>query len=185
MGRTEVCADAMTRLDDLANLAKTLNKQSDQINTILSDFERKLDKMNLGIEVWLGLSALTRSGSSFTINQAVVLAEKPNGEVTEYRVLGYGRVFGPGPGPAPSRKTEQGPRYGLVVRTEHWRGLHDESEDPFEMVWVSPPSRLLQASRELRVKALDMLDQLLEELENETQRVLSSIDKGRKTTDTL
>ncbi len=176
-------AEAMARLDDLSNLAKTLNEQSDEINTILADFERKLDKMNLGIEVWLNPGTLAKDGGKCADFHRWSLTETPRTEITEYVVLGYGRVFGPGPGP--SGKTEPGPRHGLLVRKEQWRGVQDDSEDIFDMVWVGPPRRLLKESRELRVKALEVLDRLLEELEKEGKRLISSIEKGRKTVDKL
>ena len=176
-------AEAMARLDDLSKLAKTLNEQSDQINTILSDFERKLDKMNLGVEVWMNPGTLAKDGCMCADFARLTLAENPRGEKTEYEVLGYGRVLSTGPGP--SDKTERSPRFGLLVRTEHWRGVQDDSEDIFDVVWVGSPRRLLQASRELRIKALEVLDRLLEELEKEAKRLLSSIEKGHKTVDNL
>ncbi len=47
------------------------------------------------------------------------------------------------------------------------------------------PRSLLQASREMRIKALEMLEMLVEALEEHARSLLSSIDKGRKTVEKL
>jgi hypothetical protein len=45
------------------------------------------------------------------------------------------------------------------------------------------PRLLLQASREVRIKALSLIDQLLAALEEEARTVIKTIEDGRKAVD--
>jgi hypothetical protein len=149
----------MPTFDDLTKVGKTLNEQSNQINQILQDFEKKLAEMNLGVEAWLDEwePNIFLEWTSLTVN----------GVQHEHAwVLGY---------------AEHGQKYRLMAKEltgyydkeETWRV--DEGEYRF----------LLSAPRKHRVKALELIEPLLGELQHEAQRVLDAIQKGRKTVENL
>lgn len=185
MANAEVATDSTTRLDDLAELGKRLNEESNQINGILSKFEQSLAEMNLGVEAWVrpysfilpGWNHSSESKSRWSALGIYSIERPTEGEeFLSCQVLGYGVMSNP---------ATKGPKFGLLVRTEHY---HKETEDG-EACWAwkhsDDPVPLLQASRELRIAALENLEYLVDALEIEARQLLSSIEKGRKTVEKL
>ncbi len=189
MPRTEVRADAPTRLDDLAALSKKLNEESNQINTILANFEKRLGEMNLGIEAWvrpwgfLGVHSPGLGQGHWTALTIDFSTQDDGEELMNCEVLGYGV---PLEMHASNPKGKES-RYSLLVRKELY--YKELSEDDSEPSWVFQGTDstipLLQASRELRLAALERLEYLVEALEIESQRLLSTIEKGRKIVEQL
>ncbi len=150
---------SMTNLADLTELSKQVNEQSDQVNQVLQDLEKKLVAMNLGVEAWVRVPL---DSNPYLLNTVRNRIDK---------VLGFGR---------------HGDRYALLVRTvTSVRRYHDETG---EWVWDCQEAKqrpLLQASRELRVKALVQTELLLDVIAREAQSVLEAIQKGRKAVDNI
>lgn len=182
MAQTDVCVDTTTRLDGLANLAKSLNEESNQINEVLSTFEKRLGEMNLGVEAWVrpwsfilpGHFRHERQGRWSALGTYRTGINAEGEEWLCCDVLGYGLL--------PDSTDSKGSRYSLLIRTENYYKEKQEA-DP-EPYWVfndsNPPVPLLRASRELRLAALENLNYLVEALEDEARRLLSTIEKGRK-----
>lgn len=159
---------AMANLQDLANLSKALNQQSNQVNQILQDLEKKLQGMNLGVEAWAEDDPLEESPYTFI----------PQDSDREYKylksaILGFSR--------------HGGDEFVLTVKICRYQhdGLNAYGQDNWKEIDTETVRPLLQASRELRVKALDKIESLLDVLTREAQSVIAAIEKGRKTVDKL
>ena len=76
-------------------------------------------------------------------------------------------------------------RYALLVKTITYRYGDNGDNDDFDQIAEGEPRFLLQASRQLRVAALEHIEQLYRALEKEAQSVLNAIEKARKTVDNL
>ncbi len=146
----------MEDLSELARLAESLNEETDSFTESLSQLEKQLRQLNLGIECWVPLLELARSGS-------------PAGRETYIRtLLGYA-------------KTEEG--WGFVtkeVRVE--RGYYQGDLDcPYENEYdEGQPKPLLKSSRQLRLQAARRLGELLEALKSTGESFLSSIQEAKK-----
>ena len=132
----------MTDLSKITALAAELNKQSNQVNQILEDFEAKMQPLNLGLEVWLWEYPLRKNDETKTINVE--------------DILGFGK--------GPDNKAV------LLVKTVKYE--QDQSGDPdrahpitgypmWEKLGESKPQLLSKASRELRIESLPKLDHIV------------------------
>ncbi len=157
-------AEAMSSLSDLSKLSKALNDESNKVNEILLDFEKKLVAMNLGVGAWVTLKE-----ESYT----EPVQEGDDREVRRLKVteLGFGEWAG---------------GYQLLVRfidyTESVTSYGNPDWDKGDVYGTRP---ILGASREIRVIALENLENLLDALMAEANRVLKAIEKGRKIVDNL
>jgi hypothetical protein len=146
----------MEDLSELARLAETLNEETDSYTDLLSELEKQLRQLNLGIECWVTLLEVAKSGS-------------PNGRETYIRtLLGYA-------------KTDEGWGFATKeVRVE--RGYYQGDLDcPYENDYdESQPKPLLKSSRQLRLQAAQRLGDLLEALKSTGQSFLSSIQDAKK-----
>lgn len=150
----------MPTFDDLAKISKTLNEESNQINSLLTEYERRLVSLNLGVEVWLG---------GFNNPELFLEHNKYFEDGVRYErgwKLGY---------------AEHGRQYKLMAK--EFAGHFDQNE-----IWVETEGafRFLSAApRKHRVKALELMEELLGALQHEAQRVLDTIDKSKKTIEKL
>lgn len=153
-------AEAMSNLSDLSKLSKTLNEESNKVNEILLEFEQKLVAMNIGVEAWVELTS-----------EPYVEGDEGSIQCSSDIVLGFG---------------QRADDHQLLIKTidyveevgnygqYHWKKRQEYGIKP-----------LLKASREIRVKALEKLKELLDALMAEGNNVLKAIEKGRKTVDNL
>lgn len=148
----------MDDVSELARLAEALNEETDSFTESLSRLERQLRQLNLGIECWVPMLEVARSGS-------------PAGRETYIRtLLGYA-------------KTEEGWGFAIKeVRVE--RGYYQADLDcPYENEYdEGQPKPLLKSSRQLRLQAARRLGELLDALKNTGESFLSSIQEARKLT---
>jgi hypothetical protein len=146
----------MEDLSELARLAETLNEETDSYTESLSQLEKQLRQLNLGIECWVPLVEVARSGS-------------PAGRETYVRILlGYA-------------KTEEGWGFATKeVRVE--RGYYQGDLDcPYENEYDEGQAKsLLKSSRQLRLQAARRLGDLLEALKSTGESFLSSIQEAKK-----
>lgn len=153
---------AMANLADLSKLSKKLNAQSDEVNKILQDLEKKLVAMNLGISAWMP--------QSITLDSSQEIEGKLRFSYDS--ILGFGRY---------------GNRDMLLVKKLRYCERRDENGEwgDCEVEQESTPVPLLQASREIRIAALGQIEKLIGVLEYESVRVIEAIEEGRKTVDNL
>lgn len=163
MGTAEA---AMANLNDLAKVSKELNAKSNEVNKILQDLEKKLVAMNLGIEVWIPDSPL--SSEKKTEEE-----ENQDGDVIGSHRVSVDEVLG-----------FDGRR--LVHKTVYYR------EDPainWQKTWQveqelsSQP--LLQASRDLRIEAMNHIEPLINALIEKGKRMIKGIEQGRNIVNNL
>ena len=148
----------------ISEISKNLNKESDSINTVLEAFEKRLNSLNLGLEVWLEDDPLEHTER-----------EGDHRHITYHRaVLGYSRAF-------------DMTGWGLTVKwvkREEWVERCDitEMKSPRSQDFKDDigPRCLLKASRDLRVSALDKLLKLLEVLEMKARETVASIEKAKE-----
>lgn len=141
--------------DSLAKTAERLNEKSDSINETLEAFEKKLNELNLGLEVWLSRNPLEVTDS------------EGDSQHSKYHkaILGYCKLGG---------------EWKLTVkrlRVEAWVEEENDYQQEFDPTYRG----LLDASRELRIAALDLLPTLLEDLEDKALDSIKYIAKAKKT----
>jgi hypothetical protein len=148
-------AEAMANLSELSTLSKTLNEESNRVNELLSDVEKRLLEMNLGVEAW------------------VVIKEEPytegqNEDTSNWIVetqIGLGNWHG---------------QPKLMVRRVHSQQTSEYGESSYEERTQDSYQPLLQASRAIRLKAMACLEELLDAILEEAKRVLAGIAKGKQ-----
>jgi len=156
----------MAPLPELSAISKTLNDESNRVNALLNEFERKLCALNLGVEAWVTDQALTD-------RRVIETFEKYSGEEGELyrsydRQLGFGQIDD---------------RWALVVRTVTFERPSMGSD--WVMLSEGRPTALLQAARPIRVAALKTLDALVETLTEEAKQVVQSIKAAEQTIEKL
>jgi hypothetical protein len=137
-------------LSELNKSASELNAETETVNSVLASVETQLIKMNLGFEVWVPDSL-----SSI--------------QISEYRYqdteLGFAKI---------------GTDWSLAVRVRE--GKRDPRSGDFDWYPLPIPgsTRLLDASRQVRIKALQHIPELLEALKSKTDEAAATIKEAKK-----
>lgn len=153
-----------TLLSNLAETAATLNKESDHINTLIEQLGEKLRKLNIGIEVWVEEPELSS-----------VEDEEEVGEVEEGNPIKQDSSYDTQLGFTRLHDTWQ-----LAVRQVLYRRYPDYGSR-WDFVRVeSDYSRLLDASRSIRIAALAAFPALLKKLQEETEAAVRTIRDAKK-----
>ena len=139
----------------LKEIANKLNKESDELQGILSTVNKKLAELNLGLDVWCRF-------------KSELLCKTGNGAW----MLGYTKVQDDGWCIA-VKEIEFRVDY-VGTPEEEW---HIEAE--------SEPISLLKAPREVRIAAAEILSDLIDALKEEAERSVKAIEKARKIADKL
>ena len=142
--------------DDLIPVARRLNTASDDLNAALKCIEERLNELGIGIARYVPIPE-TRDVVSDGRDHA------PE-EWTEYQV-GYDRL---------------GDGWALMTRRAHFqddRMMTGVPEDCWEFDEEKP---LLRASRDLRIRAVAAIPELLKDLKGEAENVLGVIDAARR-----
>jgi hypothetical protein len=145
----------MTHLSQLASLAAALNQETDSYTQSLAELEKKLNRLNLGIEAWVVLTEAAKSGN-------------PSRDSYEETILGYA-------------KTEEG--WGFAIKDKRVeRGYYQGDPDcPWENEYDEGPAKLLlKSSRELRIRAAGRIEELLEALTARANEVIPTLKKAKE-----
>ena len=157
----------MAPFPELAAISKTLNDESNRVNALLLEFERKLCALNLGVEAWVTDQALTD-------RRLIETYEKYTGDREGELYRSYDQQLGFG---------QIGDRWALVVRTVTFERPSVLSD------WIvlseGRPTALLQAARPIRVAALKTLDALVEALTEKAKDMVQSIKAVEQTIEKL
>ena len=138
-------------LQELETISRTLNAESNELNTIISAFNAKLATLNVGLEEWLSPDE-------------------------DHNQIGYAKV---------NDQWQLAVRYCEEidwVLKPHWSEDAGYEPKPGTRYDVTP---LLQASRELRVRALEYMDALIGNLTQNARGRLKSIKSAKKLVATL
>jgi hypothetical protein len=159
-------SDAREKLSMLAKGAARLNKESDEINKIISDFEAKLAGMNLGIEVWVQDPAeyafdQTRSGylGCVILNEPDPGAPKSN-EHWRVWTLGYSKI---------------NEKWRIAMKCTELAKVGGEYTE-----WQHQSWPLSEIGRDFRIKALGMMGDLFDRLNEKMEEMLGDIGKGKE-----
>lgn len=148
-------AEAMANLSELSTLSKTLNEESNRVNELLSDVEKRLLEMNLGVEAWVVIKE-----ERYTEGQD----EDTSNWIAETQI-GLANWHG---------------QPKLMVRRVHSQQTSEYGESSYEERTQDSYQPLLQASRAIRLKAMASLEELLDAILEEAKQVLAGINKGKQ-----
>jgi hypothetical protein len=143
-----------TTLDDLVPVARRLNSSSDDLNVALTHIEQRLNELGLGIALFVPIP---------DTREVLSNGEHDNEEWVEYQV-GYDRL---------------GEGWALLTRRAHF---HDDPTDTLkpEECWEFDEEKpLLRSSRELRIKAVEAIPELLKNIKADAEHVLDIVEKAR------
>lgn len=146
------------QIAELEPLAKQVNDKSNQINVTIRTINEKLANLNLGIEAWLDRDNQALSSSHWRDRNSSM----PRTRTVSY--LGYDQL---------------GDKWELAVKnmTEE---LTVEDGEQF-IAKVNPQYfPLLQASRDIRVAAMELIPRLLDELKEKGQQLLGTVEAAEK-----
>lgn len=149
-------------LSDLEASASKLNAESDSLNAVLESVEAKLVAVNVGLETWL------EAGDPLDSRDETEYYDDNNGDgqrtVIVYRTeLGFAKVNG---------------SWRLATRVE--RGEPGKWAGDTDWFHESGPAALLDASRELRIRALPMLPALLKAVTARSESARGAIQEAEK-----
>ena len=174
----------MTDLKDLDPLARRLNVATDEFTRALETIQLKLNSLSLGVEVWLDEYSEHELGgkssnvwteldgvpvSSYTADEEEHVVLHRSCEVQE---LGYGRL---GDGWALLVRTMN---YPQVKTADGWIG---EAGEQVEI----DRKPLLRSSRQMRVKAVNLIPLLIDRLHDEAEGVINAVEKAKKIAESL
>lgn len=161
--------DATETLSRLSHKASKLNKLSDEINGIISTFEKKLAGMNLGIEVWYGdpdkdwFCNPEATWYGFTLKRDD--AEAKAGIRESYiAVLGYCKN-----GDTWCLAVKEGIVKGRMINNEFQENFIEDKRYP-----------LAEASRVIRMRAVGAMEQFFEAVEKKADELIAEIETGKQ-----
>lgn len=150
-------------LRELKTIAPHLNESSDSLNSILTQINEQLKELNMGLTVWLEGPPLSNRGVEPSIYQ------KRHGvyAVDEKELLGYAKL-------------KNGWELAVQnVTLEH--GLFEGDENcPFTNVKEGEIRPLLECSRDIRSRSIELLPDLFGLLKKKAEEVIKNLDKAKK-----
>lgn len=144
-------------LQELSEVAETLNQESDSINDLIERFEDKLRNLNVGLEVWLA-HALKSEPWVYTEERSMTETIGTND-----LQLGFVKFAG---------------KWQLATRTVTWRRGPGDRRELTEVETAS--TRLLDAPRDIRIAALRRFPELLREFIGAAKDAVRAIQDGKK-----
>lgn len=142
--------------DDLIPVARRLNTASDDLNSALQRIEERLNELGIGLDRFVPIPG-TRDVISDGTN------DRPE-EWREYQV-GYDRL---------------GERWALMTRRAHFVDEPTMTAAPDDCWEFDEQKPLLRSSRDLRIKAVAAVPELLTVLKDEAEGVLNVVETARR-----
>jgi len=153
-------------LAELSASAKKLNRESDSLNDLIERLEATLQKINVGIEVWLDRAPL----ESETIEDEAPNDDELYEKEIEERQLGF---------------TKLNSGWRLAVRTVTDKYLHDRFgniETNSRQLRTADEVELASCSRDIRINALKRFPQLVAKMKQEADTALEASERAKKFT---
>lgn len=153
-------------LDELTKVAAALNRESDELNAVIEDFEEQLESAGVGVSVWLN--------ENYALDESDWDEDYDPDRDTSWRsahakLLGYTKIDG---------------KWRIAVKDVTLRKgdarARSGSEEVEILVGRQPITPLAQASRAVRVEAAAHFETLAKVLTMQMKRHLDSIAKARK-----
>ncbi len=151
-------------INGLSRLSKQLNEKSNNLNSIITTVNKKLAKLNLGVESWLENPPIKAD------DYRDIWDDDGEHRIDRSRyatLLGYCKL---------------GDEWELSVKeaTLQTEISNYDGREYEEIVNPRKPEPLLQASRDIRIKAMRLLPTLLNQIEREAKYLLDSIKEADK-----
>lgn len=158
-------------INELSELSRKLNQKSDEINSIITSINQKLEKLNLGLEVWFEDEEIEVGDTCDTDENG-----NPSDPWAVVTLLGYCRTS----------QADAKSRWELVIKT----GTRYERKDDFGRKYHEyrnfyQPTSLLMASRETRIEALKLIPRFLDVLKMKGEELLAGIEAARRVSEKL
>ncbi len=154
-------SDLSRQFSDLREVAARLNEQSDSITKTIEQFQETLRQLNLGLEVWIRLQ------SEESVYTPPIGVKIPIPVFTETSV-GHARG-------------EDG--WALYVKRITYRSKTFDNpliSPRVEAVKVNKWIKLVDASRSVRIAALDAFPKLLDALKTSAESAVQAIENAKK-----
>jgi hypothetical protein len=150
-------------INELSNLAKQLNSQSDSLNKSIATLNDHLASLNLGLEVWLDAGPFPLEDSGYYIIQDRAhphVGKKGRDTIT----LGYSKVED---------------KWQLAIKDESfiYEGKGDDQDEISDGCMTAP---LLKATREVRTEAVRHFDRLIDHMKTQARSMLENIASAEK-----
>jgi hypothetical protein len=150
----------MNHLSQLSSLAQVLNQETDSYTKSLTELQKRINGLNLGIETWVVLSESGKAGT-------------PNRDTYRQTLLGYA-------------KTDEGWGFAIQERRIERGFFQDDSNCPYENEYDEGPAKLLlKSSRELRIRAAGRIEDLLQGLIARANDVIPTLKKAKEFSQTI
>jgi hypothetical protein len=150
----------MNHLSQLSSLAQVLNQETDSYTKSLTELEKKINALNLGIETWVLLIESGESGNS-------------NRGIYRQTLLGYA-------------KTDEGWGFAVQERRVERGFFENDSSCPYENEYDEGPAKLLlKSSRDLRIRAARKIEDLLQGLIAKANDVIPTLKKAKELSQTI
>jgi hypothetical protein len=156
--------DFTSQFAALSDTAARLNAESDAINQLIEQLQEKLRALNIGLEAWVLLQS--EPGPAIARGSRVGVRPSPTPVRVETSV-GYAR---------------SADGWGLYVKRISYRA---QPTSPFlpvmsELVAVNKWLKLSDASRAIRIDALEAFPTLLERLKAAAESAVNAIEQAKK-----
>jgi len=142
--------------DDLAPVASRLNSSSDDLNAALKRIEDRLNELGIGISRFVPIPDTRKIAREGVEHQAE--------DWSEYQI-GYDRL---------------NDRWALWTRRAHFQDDPTMTAAPEDCWQFDEEKPLLRSSRELRIKAIAAIPELLRGLKSEAEGVLQVVEIARR-----
>lgn len=149
-------------INELAGLSQKLNQKSETLNPTITSVNETLAKLGLFVQAWVG--NIEEGDPHYHEDD-----ENLRFPMHEETWLGYYRF-------------DRG--WELAVKTVT-RQKTGDLHSPEETVEAGTPLPLLNASREIRAKAMDLIPELLDAIKKKAEELLESIGKAEKAAQAL
>ena len=155
-------------INELSDLSRKLNQKSDKLNQVIVSINEKLAKLNIGVEAWFENSPIEPTDPYFADGD-----DEEKWSMIDGTLLGYARV---------DDEFRLAVKGATLVEFDTKGSFHP---DYYEITksWNLRP--LLDANRNIRAQAAEMLPRLLEVIKTKAEQLLRSIENAEKAAENL
>jgi hypothetical protein len=153
-------APSKKTIEEIAALAATLNKETEELNSLVGHLEQQLGNAKIGVSVWADVTLDCREsvGNDDGGNELKTI---------DAWDLGYAKVD---------------KEWRIAAKQRRGIGLSKDFEGNFDWVDMSAPIPLVKAPRGVRVEAAACLDGLLAALQKRMAEFIKNIRDAKKLT---
>jgi hypothetical protein len=157
----------MSDVAELTSLAEQLQTAADSATRVLETLEARLTALGLELETWVVKPPLTETTARPVRPIPLDLDASADGRCHSREELGYGRHDG---------------RWMLLVRTRWF--VENRTKGGFQAYEdLAARMVLLESERRLRLKAVSLLPELLDQIKEQVAQTVKAIDRARVLTE--